>query len=307
MTRRKPRISYRELLAEQPGGAPVSESVDAPVNETASAVPAEPVMGEAASSSVASVAVPPTEPLPPPRVPEARDSAMAPPPAVVTRSSTPIALASVLNASARRTPGATAVIAPPPLPAERPAAARPPAGVAGAPRPVPGTARRLARATVAGRISIDSAIRTDLAMAGRAELLRFRIGPERFALRLADVDEAIEAPVLHPLPDLPRHVLGVCAVRGRLVPVHAPEHVLGVQIGSLGVALVLTGDPPLALAVDDVEDVFVIQPRELHEAPGVDDLDGVLVGVARFAGKLVGVLDAPALAIACLAPVSPEP
>jgi chemotaxis signal transduction protein len=99
----------------------------------------------------------------------------------------------------------------------------------------------------------------------------------------------------------------VCALRGQLVPVHAPTHVLGVGVGSVGVALVLVGDPPFALAADDVEDTFTIEPRALHDAPGVDDPDGVLVGVARDGGRLVGVLDAPALAAASLAPVSPEP
>ncbi len=272
MTPRKSKISYRDLLASRE-----REDAQAPERDEVTPVPDAP-------------------------------AASAPAP-VVARSATPISLAAVLNAPRRLTPIASPVIATPgPAPAGSvaPTATPTPLRATPAPRVAPRTTRRFTRATIAGRIVVESAIRADLSTTGRSELLRFRIGPERFALRLADVDEAVEAPVLHPLPDLPRHVLGVLAMRGRLVPVHAPTHVLGVGIGSLGVALVLHGDPPLALAVDDVEDVLMIQPRTLHDAPGVDDPDGVLVGVTRHDGRLVGVLDARALAVACLVPAVQE-
>ncbi len=303
MTKRKPKISYRDLLAQREpaegGVAPITltpeksalptPAPDAPASATSAVAAPTPVAPASEPSAVATPA------------PAAADT----PAPIATRSDTPLSLAAVLNAPRRLTPIGSALV--PPAPAGAPpsitTSRRTPVS---APRIAARPTRRMTRATVAGRIALDSAIRTDLAAFGKAELLRFRVGPERFALRLADVEEAVEAPVLHPLPDLPRHVLGVLAMRGRLVPVHAPAHVLGVGIGSLGVALVLSGDPPLALAVDDVEDVFTIEPRVLRDAPGVDDPDGVLVGVTRHNGKLVGVLDAPALALACLAPAAPE-
>jgi chemotaxis signal transduction protein len=267
---RTPRISYRELLGD--AAAPPAPVPTAPDAEAPRAAEPEP----------------------------------APPPAPVdTRRATPIALAAVLNAPARPTPGAMAVVP------ERPSGPLSSAALrASGAREVaerPRAPRRATRATVAGRVIPESAVRLDLAVQGRATLLRFRVGPERFALRLADVEEAVEAPVLHPLPDLPRHVLGVCALRGQLVPVHAPAHVLGVPVGSPGVALVLAGAPALALAADDVEDAFTITPDALRDAPGTEDPDGVLLGVTRHAGKLVAVLDAPALAAACLAPAQPLP
>ncbi len=290
MTKRKSKISYRDLLAQRPADTHVIVPPDAMPHDTVPATPPAPLSS--------------TAPAPAPA--EARSHAESPPPPVVTRSSTPITLAVVLNAPTRLTPIGSATIPASVRGAPAPTAVPPPMRMPTSPRIAPRGTRRVTRATIAGRIALDSAIRTDLAATGKCELLRFRIGPERFALRLADVEEAVEAPVLHPLPDQPRHVLGVLAMRGRLVPVHAPAHVLGVGIGSLGVALVLVGDPPLALAVDDVEDVLTIEPRALREAPGVDDPDGVLIGVTRHNGKLVGVLDAPALALACLAPVMPE-
>jgi purine-binding chemotaxis protein CheW len=303
MTRRKPKISYRDLLAARDESAvpetPVAESAPPDAAAMASPAPIPPAPRSTPARSAVVPNVPAVSPAPAP---------------IVTRGNTPITLAAVLNAPRRLTPIGSAAVGSlsseargAPLSSAAARAAAPTMAPAPAPRLVPRGTRRIARATVAGRVALDSAIRTDLAAAGRAELLRFRIGPERFALRLADVEEAVEAPVLHPLPDLPRHVLGVLAMRGRLVPVHAPAHVLGVGLGSLGVALVFVGEPALALAVDDVEDVFTIEPRALRDAPGVDDPDGVLVGVTRHNGKLVGVLDAPALALACLAPAMPEP
>ena len=263
MTRRKPKISYRELL----------DARDATPPAEGSAVPA--------------------------------------PVAATPRTATPIALAAVLNAGVRAaTPAATSAVV---SRVERRATPRMPTPVATAAiseearAMVRGTRRTTrGRGTSATRVVADVQLRVELAATGRAELLRFRVGHERFALRLADVEEALESPILHPLPDLPRHVLGVCAIRGRLVPVHAPAHVLGVAVGSPGVALVLCGDPPLAIAVDDVEDVFTIEAGALRHAPGVDDPDGVLLGVTRSGGRLVGVLDATALADACLAPASPD-
>lgn len=291
MARKKgapPRISYRELLGD----------AAAPPGSVAPVAPA--AAGEAPPATL-----PPAEPVPqsPPAPSVAAE--VAPPAPVDTRRATPIALAAVLNAPARPTPGAMAVVP------ERPSGPLSSAALrASGAREVaerPRAPRRATRATVAGRVIPESAVRLDLAVQGRATLLRFRVGPERFALRLADVEEAVEAPVLHPLPDLPRHVLGVCALRGQLVPVHAPAHVLGVPVGSPGVALVLAGAPALALAADDVEDAFTITPDRLRDAPGTDDPDGVLLGVTRHAGKLVAVLDAPALAAACLAPAQPLP
>jgi chemotaxis signal transduction protein len=137
---------------------------------------------------------------------------------------------------------------------------------------------------------------------GRVELLVFRAGGELFALPLGAVEEAIEAPAIHSLPEMPTAMLGVFNLRERLVPTYSPGASLGVALAQpAGAALLVrSGDRRLALAADDVEDVMELDLSTLRDPPVVEDTDGILLGVARFSRDLVGVLDADALIAACL-------
>ena len=56
----------------------------------------------------------------------------------------------------------------------------------------------------------------------------FRIGTERFAVELACVEEAIDLPEVHHVPEMPPAMLGVITVRGALTPVFTPDDALGV-------------------------------------------------------------------------------
>jgi purine-binding chemotaxis protein CheW len=138
--------------------------------------------------------------------------------------------------------------------------------------------------------------------AGRAELLVFRVGRERFALELATVEEAVESPVLRAVPDAPAGMVGVFPLRGRLVPTFAPERALGVnRDGSEPSVLVIqAGAGRFALAVDEVDDVFDADLSTARAAPGTDDADGVLLAVIWRDRDLVGLLDRDALRDACL-------
>jgi chemotaxis signal transduction protein len=97
-------------------------------------------------------------------------------------------------------------------------------------------------------------------------------------------------------------MLGVFQLRERLVPTYSPGPALGVVLAEpAGAALLVrSGERRLALAADDVEDVMELDLSTLREPPVVEDTDGILLGVARFARELVGVLDADALIVACL-------
>ncbi|HET6680778.1 MAG TPA: chemotaxis protein CheW [Gemmatimonadaceae bacterium] len=138
--------------------------------------------------------------------------------------------------------------------------------------------------------------------AGRAALLVFRVGQERFALELATVEEAVETPVLRTVPDAPAGMVGVFPLRGRLVPTFAPERSLGVNRGSEApnVLVIRTGAGRFALAVDDVDDVFDANLSTARDAPGTDDPDGVLLAVIWRNRDLIGILDGDALRDACV-------
>lgn len=137
---------------------------------------------------------------------------------------------------------------------------------------------------------------------GRAELLLFRAGREIFALPLGAVEEAIESPVIASLPEMPGAMLGVFRLRERLVPTYSPAGALGVTLATpVGAALLArSGERRIALAVDDVEDVMELDLSTLRDPPVVDEIDGILLGVARFGRELVAVVDPEALISACI-------
>ena len=138
--------------------------------------------------------------------------------------------------------------------------------------------------------------------AGIADLLMFRIGEELFATDLASVEEAVTLPEIHHLPEMPAAMLGAFNLRGRLTPVYSPSHVIGVPLRGAAQAalLVRSGTRRLGLAVDDVEDVFQVDLATVREAPGTDDADGILLGVAHHGKELVAIVDAEALVAACV-------
>ncbi|HEX2718460.1 MAG TPA: chemotaxis protein CheW [Gemmatimonadaceae bacterium] len=138
---------------------------------------------------------------------------------------------------------------------------------------------------------------------GQGDLLMFRIGRELFAVDLAAVEEAVALPEIHRLPEMPVAMLGAFDLRGRLTPVYSPSHVIGVPLdGSAQAALLVrAGDRRLGLAVDDVEDVMQLELRDVRESPGMDDADGILLGVAHHGAELVAIIDADALVAACVA------
>ena len=138
---------------------------------------------------------------------------------------------------------------------------------------------------------------------GQSETLVFRVGPERFALDLPAVEEAIELPSVHHLPEMPAHMLGVFELRGRLVPIYSPERVLRVKLTREAAAVLVfrSGDKRLGLAVDDVDDVLTVDGAGVRRVPVPDNEDNVLLGVIRRGADLLSLVDAESLALACLA------
>jgi len=137
---------------------------------------------------------------------------------------------------------------------------------------------------------------------GAARLLVFRVGAERFGVELQAVDEVIDAPTVQTIPDAPATVLGVATIRGELVTVYDPRPLLRVEGTLDGAALLFVRDGRrVGLAIDDVYDAIRIEDGDLLKAPGGGASDGVLVGLVRRGGELIGILDANALLDAAIA------
>jgi purine-binding chemotaxis protein CheW len=142
---------------------------------------------------------------------------------------------------------------------------------------------------------------------GIAELLMFRIGQERFAVELLCVEEAIDLPDVHHVPEMPPAMLGVITVRGALTPVFSPHDALGVPSEGKGAALIFRSNRGrFALAIDDVDDVMTLDLAQLRDAPGIDGAEAVVLGVTHNAGGIVALVDADALVAACQATPVPE-
>jgi purine-binding chemotaxis protein CheW len=143
---------------------------------------------------------------------------------------------------------------------------------------------------------------------GPARLLVFRVGAEHFGVALQAVDEVIDAPAVQSIPDAPATVLGVATIRGELITVYDPRPLLRVrgrleEEGNGAALLFAREDRRVGLAIDDVYDAIRIEDGDLLKAPGggAAASDGILVGLIRRAGNLIGVLDANALLDAAIA------
>ena len=133
-----------------------------------------------------------------------------------------------------------------------------------------------------------------------AEFLMFRVGAEWYAGELARIEEVIDQPVIHFVPEMPAAMLGVISVRGRFVHVYSPSAALNVPLGERGAVLVFrhaTGRT--GILADDVEDAISVDLRTLQFPHDAGAGRAVVVGVARHDGRLVSLVDADSLLAAC--------
>jgi chemotaxis signal transduction protein len=133
----------------------------------------------------------------------------------------------------------------------------------------------------------------------RVDLLVVRVGSERFALELAYVLEAVDASALEALPSLPAEALGVLRWRGAAHLVWSPSALLRAKLDGADTALFLRGlngpGAPVALAVDDVEDLLTISGNAVRPLQGVDDGEGLVAGALHVGESLATVLDSAVL------------
>ena len=140
------------------------------------------------------------------------------------------------------------------------------------------------------------------ARTGSVEMLVFRVGRERFGIELAAVEEAIDIPPVHHVPEMPPSMLGVITVRGTLTSVYSPSVALGLPIEDGTSALIFRrGRARLAVVVDEVDDVTTLDLSTLRDAPAPESGDGLLLGVVRRHESLLALVDADALLAACQA------
>ena len=219
-----------------------------------------------------------------PKAPAPAEAAPAPALARAAKKGAPLDLARAL-AAARAAEDKKAV---------EPAPALPPVASSVAPikapviAPAPSATRTL-RERVRGR-------------SGQLEILLLKVGDERFGVELAAVEEAIDIPPVHHVPEMPPAMLGVITVRGVLTTVYSPSDALGIALHDGTSALIFRrGRSRLAVVVDEVDDVTTLDLSLLRDAPVLDAGDGIVLGVVRQQDTLLTLVDTDALLAACQA------
>ena len=132
-----------------------------------------------------------------------------------------------------------------------------------------------------------------------------RVGTERFAFRVADVEAVLDAPELIAVPGAPSGLAGQLLHRDQTVRAYDAAWVFGIpRPGRAGTALVLrVGTDRVAVLVDDVEDLAALDADAMRPPPAGTDPAGLLRGVclpgtdgaAARDGALIGVVNAVAM------------
>jgi purine-binding chemotaxis protein CheW len=150
--------------------------------------------------------------------------------------------------------------------------------------------------------------RTDSADPVRAgsELLVFRAGRERFAIAVAHIESVIEMPSLRALPVMPPTMLGVAELRGALLPIYSPSHVLNALLTAPAAALVAEragggdrGPRRVGIAIDSAEDVVPYDPSAWGGLGGPLPPGKLVRGVGSWQGCLTTLLDTTQFISAC--------
>ncbi len=104
---------------------------------------------------------------------------------------------------------------------------------------------------------------------GALEVLAFRVGNERYAIRLLEVDHVLELKNLSRLPGTGRHVLGLLATRSSVIPVLDLRVLLSLNGGGMSdltqVVVADTAEGKFGLAVESVEGRLSLDVRRLGQ------------------------------------------
>jgi purine-binding chemotaxis protein CheW len=128
-----------------------------------------------------------------------------------------------------------------------------------------------------------------------AQAVAFYLGGELHGCDIRLVEEVVTRRTIHPLPDVPAHVLGVLMLRGEMVPVMDVSPALGLALSlerPPAILVVGMGGGRVGVAVEGVHEVLEVPAEVVRPAPHTGgDRDAYVVGVARMGAGLVTLID----------------
>lgn len=160
------------------------------------------------------------------------------------------------------------------------------------------TKTQVRRLTLAMSAISDMPLRDRLHLDEQINFLIVRIGSERFAFDMTRVVEVVDATALDLVPQLGNAVLGLVTWRGKAHAVWSTSDTLRATAQRVDTAVFLRDDPPVAFAVDDVEDIVTVPGTSVRGLHGVDDGAGLVVGALHVDDSLATVVDPVMLASA---------
>jgi len=130
----------------------------------------------------------------------------------------------------------------------------------------------------------------------------FNLGTESYCIDVLRVREIIRVTTITAVPQMPRYILGVINLRGKIIPVMdlrlrfefaEAAHTEQTCIVVVQVTLPDGKVTPMGLVVDGVEEVVHIGEGDLEEAPefGGKVCANYIVGIAKIKGAVKALLD----------------
>lgn len=133
------------------------------------------------------------------------------------------------------------------------------------------------------------------------QLVSFRIGSEEFGVDILMLQEIIRLPVITPIPNSPRFIMGMINLRGRIIPVVDLRQRLQIrgikpiqENRKTRILIVEIFEHVTGFIVDSVSEVMKVPISEIEPAPhllasGIDS--EYIQGVVKLGDRLVVLLD----------------
>jgi purine-binding chemotaxis protein CheW len=126
-------------------------------------------------------------------------------------------------------------------------------------------------------------------------VVAFFLAGQRYALPIERVREIQQIVAFSEVPAGGTGVVGMVNLRGQVIPAVDMRRLVGLDAHeySLETPMVIADvrGAPIALIVDEVQDVFELPPDCLQDAPALHGLSAKMLGVARLEDGLVYILD----------------
>jgi len=129
------------------------------------------------------------------------------------------------------------------------------------------------------------------------EMLSFQLGSEEYAIPVGRIREVLKPREITPVPRTPEHILGVCSLRGAVLPIVDLGRRLGLPRAlqderSRIIVTVLDADERIGLSVDRVKGVVRFPFSAIRPVPEtVEQGAEFLSGIVRKEERLIILLD----------------